>query len=137
MDAARINGAITEVIQAWFPLFDLPAIKKVMQADRWNIDETGLMQGIGANGLVLGMAEKRKTFKKDPGRREWTTIIECVLADGRHLYLLVIFKGKDVQQQWFPDEDIEVFKDWKFESFPKGWMLDDIVIMWLKMVFIP
>ena len=30
MDAARINGATTEAIQAWFPLFDLPAIKKVM-----------------------------------------------------------------------------------------------------------
>src|SRR6266566_7179452 len=72
MDAARINGATTEVIQTWFTLFDLPAIKKVMQADRWNIDETGLMQGIGANGLVFGMAEKRKTFKKDLGRREWT-----------------------------------------------------------------
>ena len=97
MDAARVNGATTEVIQAWFPLLDLPAIKKVMQADRWNMVETGLMQGMGANGLVLGMAEKRKTFKKDPGRREWTTIIECISAGGRHLQPLVIFKGKDVQ----------------------------------------
>ena len=57
-----------------------------MQTDRWNIDETGLMQGIGANGLVFGMVEKRKTFKKDPGRYEWTTIIEYILAGSRHLY---------------------------------------------------
>jgi hypothetical protein len=85
MDAARVNRATTEVIQAWFSLLDLPTIKKVMQADRWNMDETGLIQGIGANGLVLGMAEKRKTFKKDPGQREWTTIIEYVSAGGRHL----------------------------------------------------
>ena len=49
------------------------------------MDETGLMQGMGANGLVLGMVEKRKTFKKDPGRREWTIIIECVSASGRYL----------------------------------------------------
>ncbi len=75
------------------------------------MDETGLIQGIGANGLVFGIAKKRKTFKKDPGRREWTTIIEYVSASGRHLYPLVIFKSKDVQQQWFPDEDIEEFKD--------------------------
>src|SRR6266699_5641784 len=34
IDTVRVNGAITEAIQAWFPLFDLPAIKKVMQADR-------------------------------------------------------------------------------------------------------
>src|SRR6266699_2266358 len=137
MDAARVNGATTEVIQAWFPLLDLPAIKKVMQADRRNMDETGLMQGMGANGLVLGMAEKCKTFKKDPGRREWTTIIECVSAGGRHLQPLVIFKGKDVQQQWFPDEGIEEFKDWKFENSPKGWTSDDITVQWLNTVFIP
>src|SRR6266699_2669483 len=99
MDAVRINGATTKVIQAWFPLLDLPAIKKVIQADRWNMDETGLMQGMGANSLILGITEKRKTFKKDPGRREWTTIIECISANGRHLQPLAIFKGKDVQQQ--------------------------------------
>ena len=70
IDVARANGATVEVIQAWFQHLDLPAIKKVMQADRWNMDETGLMQGMGANGLVLSRAEKTKTFKKDPGRRE-------------------------------------------------------------------
>ncbi len=82
------------------------------------------------------MVEKRKTFKKDPGRCEWIIIIECVSAGGRHLQPLVIFKGKDVQQQWFPDEGIEKFKDWKFKSFPKGWTSDDIAIRWLNIVFI-
>ncbi len=101
------------------------------------MDETGLMQGMGANGLVLGMAEKCKTFKKDSGRRKWTTIIEYVSAGGRHLQPLVIFKGKDIQQQWFPDESIEEFKDWKFESSPKGWTSDDIAVRWLNTVFIP
>ncbi len=43
MDAVCVNGVTTEVIQVWFPLFDLPAIKKVMQADRWNMDETGFI----------------------------------------------------------------------------------------------
>ena len=41
-----------------------------MQADRWNMDETSLIQGMGADGLVFGMVEKRKTFKKDSGQRE-------------------------------------------------------------------
>ncbi len=30
IDTARINEATTEIIQAWFPLLDLPAIKKVI-----------------------------------------------------------------------------------------------------------
>ncbi|RYP20312.1 hypothetical protein DL765_002875 [Monosporascus sp. GIB2] len=37
---------------AWLQYLDLPAIKKAMQADRWNMDETGLMQGMGPNGLI-------------------------------------------------------------------------------------
>jgi len=61
------------------------------------MDETGFIQGMGANGLVFGMVKKRKTFKKDPGQREWTIIIECISTNGRHLHPLVIFKGKDVQ----------------------------------------
>src|SRR6266699_4012423 len=92
---------------------------------------------MGANSLILGMVEKYKTFKKDLGRYEWTIIIEYVLAGGWHLQPLVIFKGKDVQQQWFPDEGIEEFKDWKFESSPKGWTSDDIAVRWLNTVFIP
>jgi len=70
IDTACVNRATVEVIQVWFPLFNLPAIAKVIQADRWNINETGFIQGIRANGLIFDMAEKRKTFKKDPGRRE-------------------------------------------------------------------
>ncbi len=63
------------------------------------MDETGFIQGMGANGLIFDMAEKHKTFRKDPGRYEWTTIIEYISINGRHLYPLVIFKGKDIQQQ--------------------------------------
>jgi len=36
------------------------------------------------------------SLKKDPGRYEWTIIIEYISASGRHLYPLVIFKGKDI-----------------------------------------
>ncbi len=30
IDTARINGATIEAIQVWFPLFNLPAIEKVI-----------------------------------------------------------------------------------------------------------
>ena len=74
----------------------LPAIKKVFQADRWNMDETGIMEGLGINGLVVGLAEKKVVIKKDDGRRNWTSIIECISATGQHLAPLVIWKGKNV-----------------------------------------
>ena len=34
IDSTRVNGVTTEVIQAWFPYLALPAIQKVIQADR-------------------------------------------------------------------------------------------------------
>ncbi|KAK0367791.1 transposase [Colletotrichum limetticola] len=60
------------------------------------MDETGIMEGKGANGLVLGMAEATAVRKKEPGSRTWVTIIECISADGRAIKLLVIYKGKSV-----------------------------------------
>ncbi len=56
------------------------------------------MQDMKANGLIFGIVEKRKTFKKDPGRGryEQTTIIEYISVGSRYLYPLVIFKGKDI-----------------------------------------
>ena len=34
---------------------------------------------------------------------EWVLILECISADGLSIRPLIIFKGKDVQKQWFWD----------------------------------
>jgi hypothetical protein len=61
------------------------------------MDESGIIEGFGANGLVLGSSEKHLIQKKQPGSRVWTSFIECVSATSKALSLLVIFKGKSVQ----------------------------------------
>jgi hypothetical protein len=61
------------------------------------MDESGIMEGFGANGLVVGSSEKHSIYKKLPGSRAWTSFIECVSATGKALSPLVIFKGKSVQ----------------------------------------
>lgn len=48
----------------------------------------------------------------------------------------MIFKGQDLQQQWFPDE-LSFLRDWKFIATTKGWTDDSIALDWLKEVFIP
>lgn len=96
MDFKRVDGTSTEKIQAFFNLFNLPAIRRILPEDRWNMDETGIMEGLGINGLVVGSAAKRVAIRKDGGRRNWTSIIECISATGRALDPLVIFKGGDV-----------------------------------------
>ncbi|XP_044723684.1 DDE superfamily endonuclease domain-containing protein [Hirsutella rhossiliensis] len=87
---------------------------------RYNMDEAGIMEGLGENGLVVGSAEKRS----------------CVSAAGTFLPPPVIFKGKSVQQQWFP-EDLSTFSDWQFTATKNGWTSDQTAVEWLEKVFIP
>ncbi|KID59616.1 transposase, partial [Metarhizium hybridum] len=100
------------------------------------MDEAGIMEGLGENGLVVGSSERRSVQKKTPGSRVWTSFIECVSATGRALPPLVIFKGKSVQQQWFP-HDLSYFKDWQFTATKNGWTSDQTAVEWLKKIFIP
>ena len=97
------------------------------------MDETGILEGLGGNGLVLGNSQKIATIKKQPGSRSWTTIIECILATGQAIQPLVFNKGLTVQQQWFPQE-LDFLNGWRFSSFEKGWTTDSIAFKWLKEV---
>jgi len=113
-----------------------PVVESIYAKNRWNADEAGLMEGQGSNSLVLGRSEKSIIRKKQPGSRVWTSFIECVSATGSSLPPLVIFKGKSVQEQWFPLE-LDKFDKWQFTASENGWTDDEIAVEWLKKVFIP
>ena len=136
IDSKRINGASTDRIKAFFALLDLPEIEKIQPQHRYNMDETGILEGQGSNGLVLGVSEKAIIIKKQPGSRTWTIIIECISATGIVLKPLVIFKGKSVQQQWFPKE-ASFLQDWQFTVSENGWTDNEIALNWLHDIFIP
>ncbi|KAK8869161.1 transposase [Apiospora arundinis] len=137
IDSQRINGASTEVIKSWFSTkLRIPQIQAIKPENRHNMDEHGILEGQGGNGLVVGSSELRSIQQKQPGSRRWTTILECVSALGRAIPPLVIYKGKSVQEQWFPQE-LGEFKGWKFDASNKGWTNDEIAVKWLEDVFIP
>lgn len=136
IDSVRVNGATTEIIKPWFQRLEVPAIRVIKPENRWNMDEAGIMEGQGENGLVVGSAQKRFIQKKQPGGRTWTSFIECVSALGHALRPLVIYKGKSVQQQWFGIE-LKDHKGWKFEATDNGWTTDATALEWLLKVFIP
>lgn len=136
IDSDRYHGASTELIKAFFMLLMMPPVRKIKQKHRYNVDEVGMMEGIGLNGLVLGRAEKKSALLKQPGSRYWISILECISATGRVLKPLVIFKGRSVQQQWFP-YNIDFLEDWNFTCSEKGWTNNQIALQWLRNVFIP
>ena len=96
IDSVQVNGATTQVIKDWFQRLNIPEISRIKPENRWNMDESGIMEGRGANGLVVGSSERRSIQKKQPGSCSWTSFIKCILASGKALSPLVIFKGKSV-----------------------------------------
>ena len=54
--------------------------------------------------MVRSSDPKQKAFLKGPQSRNWTSFIEAVTANGRALVPSIIFKGKELQKQWFIDE---------------------------------
>jgi 4-hydroxybenzoate polyprenyltransferase len=135
-ESARINGATTEVIKPWFNYLHIPEIKAIKPDNRYNMDEAGIMEGQGENGLVVGSSERRALQKKFPGSRAWTSFLECISATGVTLPPLVMFKGKSVQQQWFP-ADLRPFQGWEFTATDNGWTTDSTALEWLQKIFIP
>ena len=120
LDSVRINEATDSVISSWWPRLNIPAVKGILPANRYNFDECGIMEGQGINGLVVGSSQTRAVQRKVPGSRAWTSFLECVSATGVALPPAVIFKGKSLQQQWFPVNKVEL-EGWKFTSTEKGW----------------
>jgi len=82
VDSVRVNGATSDIIKAWFRKLDLPEVKAIKPSNRWNIDEAGIMEGQGVNGLVVGSKNRRFVQKKQPGSRVWTSFIEAISALG-------------------------------------------------------
>lgn len=88
----------------------------------YNADEIGSYIGIGDAPLVIGPSKLKEVLILDPLNRDWVTIVECVSGDGRALHPLVIFGGKNVQQQWFLEDmlDNDDLKSWKFAASVSG-----------------
>ncbi|KAH7471797.1 hypothetical protein FOMA001_g13364 [Fusarium oxysporum f. sp. matthiolae] len=102
-----------------------------------NVDEGGIMAGFGLDSLVVGSSDPRKkAFLKGSQSRTWTSFIEAVTATGRLLKPGIIFKGKELQQQWFINELKEV-ADWYYITSDNGWTDNHIAIEWLREVYLP
>ena len=91
----------------------------------------------GLDSLVVGSSDpKKKALLKSPQSRSWTSFIEAVSATGRALKPGIIFKGKELQQQWFIDK-FRAISDWYYITSHNGWTDNHIAVQWLVDVFLP
>jgi hypothetical protein len=98
----------------------------------YNVDETGFSIGSSRKSVVLLDQLNQRQEKKQLGRQEWITCLECVSALGVTLPLYLIFKGENLNSGWVLDETLG---DWNFITSKKGWTSDLIGFEWLKTHF--
>ncbi|KAM9875447.1 transposase [Verticillium dahliae] len=89
-------------INAWFrDVRDTIAKYGVADTDIYNFDETGFQMGVIHSGIVVASSEKRSSVKKkQPGNREWVTVIQGVGANGFCVPPFVVFSGKYHLSKW-------------------------------------
>jgi hypothetical protein len=97
------------------------------------------MDGQNRPGYFIGHAESKNKEVKTQKMSDWRSIIECVSAEGNAVPPVVIFSGKNIQQQWFPD-DIkaqELLRSWRFVCTENGYSSNDVSLEWLQKIFLP
>ncbi|RKK07497.1 hypothetical protein BFJ65_g17703 [Fusarium oxysporum f. sp. cepae] len=135
-EAARFNSFTPMAVNWYFGIRE-SEYGWIKPENTVNVDEGGVMAGFGLDSLVIGSSDpRRKAFLKGSQSRTWTTFIETVTADGRLLKPGIIFKGKELQQQWFIDE-IRGIADWYYITSDNGWTDNHIAVEWLKEVYLP
>ncbi|KAH7464053.1 hypothetical protein FOMA001_g17962 [Fusarium oxysporum f. sp. matthiolae] len=135
-EAARFNSFTPMAVNWYFGIRE-SEYGWIKPENTANVDEGGIMAGFGLDSLVIGSSDRRrKAFLKGSQSRTWTTFIEAVTADGRLLKPGIIFKGKELQQQWFIDEFRKI-ADWYYITSDNGWTDNHIAVEWLKEVYLP
>ncbi|KAJ0130890.1 hypothetical protein HZ326_26017 [Fusarium oxysporum f. sp. albedinis] len=135
-EAARFNSFTPMAVNWYFGIRE-SEYGWIKPENTVNVDEGGIMAGFGLDSLVIGSSDpRRKAFLKGSQSRTWTTFIEAVTADGRLLKPGIIFKGKELQQQWFIDEFRKI-ADWYYITSDNGWTDNHIAVEWLKEIYLP
>ncbi|KAG7000767.1 hypothetical protein FocnCong_v013212 [Fusarium oxysporum f. sp. conglutinans] len=136
-DWKRINAATPDNIKHLFNLYE--TVSWIPPRRRYNADEGGIMEGQGINGLVIGSSQENPNTVpvKTINARTWTSIVECISTLGVALNLLVIFKAKSIQEQWFKKDFLAKHPGWHVTFSENGWTSNDIAVEWLGKVFLP
>lgn len=85
----------------------------------------------------MGSRDTGKPRVKDSSSTSLITIIDAVTASGKYLNPGIIFKGADLQRQWFTREFKKLVPNWKFTVSKNGWTSNEIALYWLEDVFLP
>ncbi|KAF3349016.1 Glycerate kinase [Verticillium dahliae VDG2] len=131
-DYKRAQCEDPDAMNAWFRLVqNMVAKYGIQDADMYNFDETGFQMGVIANGMVVTSSERRSNVKmRQPGNREWVTVIQGVGALGFCVPPFIVVSGKYHLSTWYQDDAIS--RDWRVATSPNGWTTNEIGLEWIR-----
>ena len=130
IEKSRAEAVAPEKIKKMYAVFDEPLVKAIRPQNRWNVDETGIMDDITFPGLFIGPSDNKRPTAID--HRVYFRRGQCSSAHGH-------FEGKNIQQQWFPNDQRAQAKlqSWRFTYTDNGYSSNFVSLEWLHKVFIP
>ena len=101
LESCRAQALNRTVVREYFHLIhELIAQYHIPAENIYNMDEKGLLLGIGERTRVFVDRTQKTINQVEDGNRELVTVIECVSADGTALKPSVIYQGKRRDLEW-------------------------------------
>jgi hypothetical protein len=135
LESLRHQEATYEKISQWFSVFRTRFEEQNYELQNvYNMDETGFAVGTTQSTRIIVDSTQKSSWKVTPGKQEWITAIECVNAVGEALSPMVIFKAKDTNSRWIPED---APTNWRFSTSNSGWTSNSHGFEWLRTMFEP
>lgn len=106
----------------------------IQPSNIWNLDESAFSHDPSKTKIVGGKGVPATRTVTGPGRENTTVLLACS-AMGDKCPPLFIFKGKNVWNQWIPNES-EGFPGSTFAATSKGWMESSVFLNYFEYSFV-
>jgi len=131
MDRKRLDSEDISNVVVWYDRL-LALIKRyqIQPRDIYNFDEIGFLEGQGRTQAVVTRNSVRNENLPSSFSRNSLTIIECISADGSVLPPFIIFKGKELMEDWFTHTELPL--SWALTTSSAGFTTDNNAYKWIK-----
>ena len=132
IDYQRAKCEDPEIVRQWFNLVRNVITKYgINETDMYNFDETGFTMGMLSGAKVITSSDQRgKPRTKQPGNREWVTVIQGICTTGWVIPSYIIVKGRYHLLPWYTNGEFP--KDWRIHTSDNGWTTNEIGLDWIK-----
>ena len=88
------------------------------------------MRVISTSKVVTSAERKGRPKTKQPGNREWVTVVHGINSQGWSIPAHVILKAVIHQSTWYTESNLP--RDWAISVSDKGWKDDEIGFEWIQ-----